>query len=51
MSEEEYEEVYDERSALIEFYFINICGDSPEVARRQAVRKVKKQKDTNDEEK
>jgi hypothetical protein len=37
-----YEEVYDERSALIEFYLIDVCGTKPEVARREAVRKQKK---------
>ncbi len=46
---EEYEEVYDERSALIEFYLVNICGTKPEVARREAVRKVKKQKKNEEE--
>jgi hypothetical protein len=49
--EEEYEEVYDERSVLIEFYLTNICGTKPEVARREAVMKVKKQKENNNEKK
>ena len=45
---EEYEEVYDERSALIEFYLINVCGTKPEVARREAVRKQKKNEEESD---
>lgn len=44
--EKEYEEVYDERSVLLELYLTSICGTKPEVARREAVRKVKKQKET-----
>ena len=47
--EEEYEEVYDERSALMEFYLVNICGTKPEVARREVVMKIKKQKENNNE--
>jgi len=47
--EEEYEEVYDEKSALMEFYLVNICGTKPEVARREVVMKVKKQKENNNE--
>lgn len=47
---EEYEEAYDERSALIEFYLINVCGTKPEVARQEAVRKQKKnEEEPNDE--
>jgi len=46
---EKYEEVYDEKSVLLEFYLTNICGTKPEVARREAVMKVKKQKENNNE--